>query len=41
MRDHTMTAALRSRPRSGADESSYVQMLLHEALSRSRQHRAE
>jgi hypothetical protein len=41
MRDHTMTAALRSRPRTGADDSSYAQMLLHEALSRSRQHRAE
>lgn len=32
--------ALRTRPRSGADGRG-VSMLLHEALSRSRQHRAE
>jgi hypothetical protein len=41
MLDHTMITALRSRPRSGADDASGVQMLLHEARSRSRQHRAE
>jgi hypothetical protein len=41
MLDQTMIKDLRARPRSGADDRFGVRMLLHEALSRSRQHRAE
>jgi hypothetical protein len=36
-----MPTALSTRPRSGADDRTGLPMLLPEALSRSRQHRAE